>query len=223
MPALLKLTPEEDFHFARAHAILWLDFTDLEAPPQPWQYVTTTPGWEWMVDSKDKHGLIATVPWSHLAVNLSLGPVSNIGDVSGLRISVGFLATYTNISGVACWFDSDPELNATAKAAPGLCDPTFATDTYTGQNGRRKCAMNGLLHKGISETKIVSIMQSVPQSTSGALYLHLCLLPSSVANPPVKAPALLGSAVASLPPVSGDKFKLLNVIVFPHFEPSKLE
>ena len=80
-------------------------------------------GWSHYADSKDKLGLIATSPWSHISVRLALG-----ADTKVARLTVGYLRSYDNVSAVGYWVDEKPGLEPRSAdtANPAKCDPVFA-------------------------------------------------------------------------------------------------
>lgn len=194
LPALLKLTPNEDRWVIGTTALFTLSFADKSLLPtkdaygvQPEAPAAAT-GWSLYADSKDKLGLIARSPWSHTSVRLALG-----ADTKVARLTVGYLRSYDNVSAVAYWVNVKPGLESgeADEANPAKCDPAFAAglDWLEPWGGHR-------------ETVFDAYQIPLDRVTAPVMYLHLCLAPFSMSKVPMND-------------ADAGKFKLLSVMAFP--------
>lgn len=113
LPAPLKMDDTTDKCIIGVRSLLIRSFFDA-ADPVPEGVISATPHWNVTIDSKDKLGLISTVPFGHVAIDVSLGAegYQNLEAVrssvsqdprlllAGLKVEVGFLESYRDISAV---------------------------------------------------------------------------------------------------------------------------
>ena len=162
LPAVLKLTPDEDRYWVSIKASMSMSFNDGNNLPTAEAFGEWDPlDWAMTADSKGKFGLISTTPYTHVSIKVTLG-----AQTQAARLTLGYMRSYKNVSAAAFWINDQPGLadnEADIGSAPGRCNPTFAQAQDWIES-----------YSTIRESVYEAHQIPIDMVTSSTMYLHLC-------------------------------------------------